>query len=157
MDYKRLDKKAMYYMYTKEILGNLIFIAILMVAGHFIPWKDWYIQGAKYLIIVITVIQMLASPFYRYRVYAYKVDGESIDIKDGFLTIKRSIVPIERIHNIEISKGPLLRLFGLADLTIITAGSNIKMPMLSDEEAERIGESLQILINQMVRSIHDGE
>jgi len=144
-------------MYTKEILGNLIFIAILMVAGHFIPWKDWYIQGAKYLIIVITVIQMLASPFYRYRVYAYKVDGESIDIKDGFLTIKRSIVPIERIHNIEISKGPLLRLFGLADLTIITAGSNIKMPMLSDEEAERIGESLQILINQMVRSIHDGE
>ena len=157
MDYKRLDKKAMYYMYAKEIIENLIFIAIVMIAGHFIPWKDGYIQSAKYLLIAISIILMFMSPFYRYRVYTYKVDGESIDIKDGVLTIKRAIVPIERIHNIEISKGPLLRLFGLADLTIITAGSNIKMHMLSEEEAERIGESLQTLINQMVRSINDGE
>lgn len=144
-------------MYIKEIIGSAILIAIVYIAGYFIPWKDWYIQAAKYLIVIITMIHMLVAPFYRYQVYTYKVDGESIDIKDGFLTIKRAIVPIERIHNIEISKGPILRLFGLADLTIITAGSNVKVPMLTQEEAEGIGESLQHRINDIVRSIQDGE
>lgn len=51
------------------------------------------------------------------------------------------------MHNIEISKGPVNHLFGLAEVKVTTAGSTIPIKYLEDRQAEFIVEALQKRIN----------
>ena len=54
--------------------------------------------------------------------YRYSINEECIDIREGYLFVKRNIVPIERLHKLEISKGPIDQIFHVAKVTVTTAG-----------------------------------
>ena len=43
-------------------------------------------------------------------------------LREGYLFVKRNIVPIERLHKLEISKGPIDQIFHVAKVTVTTAG-----------------------------------
>lgn len=72
-------------------------------------------------------------------------------VVEGLWFIKKSIAPIERIHQIAVSRGPIDRIFGLSKVSITTAGGVIVIRFLDDEIAQEIADSLKVRINNIVK------
>ena len=61
------------------------------------------------------------------------------------------LVPIERVHQVEVSRGPVNSMLGLVEVTITTAGGVATLSYLEVEEAERVAGVLDSLVGRMLR------
>lgn len=56
---------------------------------------------------------------------------------------------MERLHKLQVERGPVARAFGVANVVVTTAGGDVEINLLEDEKAEQIAENLQKRINQI--------
>ncbi len=105
------------------------------------------------------LIRCAGEPYFRYHRYRYSINEECIDIKEGYLFVKRNIVPIERLHKLQTLKGPIDQMFKVAKVVVTTAGGDVTIRFLEEEKAEQIAENLRGRINEIVVSQReeDGE
>lgn len=151
MKYERLSKKAMGCMYTASaIVDVIVFVGAVILWNRVIPHK-WLWENVIYgAILVMCVLDLSIVPYIRYCRYRYCITDECIDVKEGFLFIARDIVPIERLHKIRTVRGPIDRIFGLTKVIVTTAGGDVTIRFLEEEQADRIAESLQKRVNEIV-------
>ena len=76
------------------------------------------------------------------------------DVPEGSGVIIRShfLVPVERIHQVQVDKGPILRKFGLASVTVTTAGGIANLEYLDEPIAEDIAQNLNEKIIKMLKA-----
>lgn len=157
MQYEKLSKKALKCMYvgagTQFVVLTAI-ITVLIIVFH----KEWpaFVTGILLGVIGLEVLYFIIAPKVRYERYRYILTEEELEVRKGIITIKTEIVPIERLHKIEVSCGPILRAFGLKDVLATTAGSDIKVEFLTDEVADKIAEHLKKRINTIVIEEREG-
>lgn len=146
-----VSKKAMY-------LANIILI-VIVVAIFGSPFYGPGLFGdlltpARVLcaiVTVVTVVYGLAAPQIIYRRYRYRIDDEKADLRRGVLFITHTMVPIERIHQVDVSRGPINRAFGLADVTITTAGGEVTIEHLEEDVAEDVAARLNQSVVRMLK------
>ena len=161
MKYEKLSKRALGCMYVATALASVIALAVIG-AGNWL-WifpKDMDMLKAVSLALMILILfDALASPYFRYHRYRYSINEECIDIKEGYLFVKRNIVPIERLHKLQTLKGPIDQMFKVAKVVVTTAGGDVTIRFLEEEKAEQIAENLRGRINEIVVSQReeDGE
>mgnify|MGYP000025429472 CR=1 FL=1 len=124
MAYEKLSRRALGCMYTAEIIGDVIFIVLIGIVNIFwlIPKQIEIGRWISAVLLIYAAVSMLAEPYFRYNRYRYSINEECIDIREGYLFVKRNIVPIERLHKLEISKGPIDQIFHVAKVTVTTGG-----------------------------------
>ncbi len=152
MQYEKLSKRALKCMYTATFLAGL---AVLIVVGAVNYFRLFSVDTkigriVSMIIIVLTLLDMILSPYFRYYRYRYSINNECIDIKEGYLFVKRHIVPIERLHKLQTAKGPIDQIFKVAKVVVTTAGGDITIRFLDEEKAEQVAESLKKRINEIV-------
>lgn len=150
MHFQTLNRKAMGCMYISTGLLTLISIAVLTFIMYFFSLFSHPELNIIYLIlIVLSIANAIISPPFRYRRYRYAIDDECIDIKEGYLWVEEHIVPMERLHQIAMSQGPIDRIFGLTKVLVTTAGGEVTIRFLEYEKAQRIADTLKTKINQI--------
>ena len=158
---EKLSKKALGCMYVATALGSLVMLGVLVAANVliFVP-EDIQVGKVVSLILgVVILTHTVISPYFRFHRYAYKIDEEFIDIREGYLFVTRQIVPIERLHKMQIVRGPIDSIFGVGKVKVTTAGGDVVIRFLEQEKAEKIAEGLGRYINHMVEEQRekDGE
>lgn len=151
MHYEYLSKRALKCMYTAGAVTAAAVLAILGVLNCFFFFPKGFSIG-KYIsliLLILTLIDLLISPYFRYCRYRYRITEECIDIREGYLFIKRHIVPIERLHKLKMTKGPIDQMFKVANVVVTTAGGDVTIRFLEAEKAEQIADSLRKRINQI--------
>ncbi|WP_400236944.1 PH domain-containing protein [Methanomethylophilus alvi] len=93
----------------------------------------------------------MAPPVF-YRHYRYLLDGEKIDVVCGVIFIRHTFVPIERVMQVEVTHGPINRMWGLADVVVTTAGGVAQIQYLEPDEAERVANDLGQIVNKVLRA-----
>ncbi len=151
--YNFLNPKSKSVMYIKYgIVAAVLIVAAVIL---FVFRKDAGISDiAAYAVIAaaaILSIILLAMPTIFYRHYRYIVDSEKVDVRSGVFFIKRTVVPIERVHQVQVKTGPLSNRVGLADVWVTTAGGNAVIQYLDREIADSIAEHLKDSINKIIR------
>ena len=63
---------------------------------------------------------------------------DRIEICEGLIFLRRTIVPIDRIYQIDIRTGPLDNAVGVAKVIVTTAGSTAAFRFLEPEAADEI-------------------
>ena len=154
MKYEKLSKRALGCMYVATALASVIALAVIgAVNWLWIFPKDMDMLKAVSLALMILILfDALASPYFRYHRYRYSINEECIDIKEGYLFVKRNIVPIERLHKLQTLKGPIDQMFKVAKVVVTTAGGDVTIRFLEEEKAEQIAENLRGRINEIVVS-----
>lgn len=151
MDYVKLNPKAEKCMRVNEIIKDVIFLAAAIVADYFILWERSHMAclliGAG--IIVLAAVCIIIIPRIRYERYRYIIDSANIRVREGIFWIKETIIPMERLHKIQVSQGPVDRMFKLSSVRVTTAGGDGIIKFLADEEASQITEHLKDKINQI--------
>ena len=152
MTYEKLSKGALKCMYIATSLGSgiLIIIALLLNKMIFIPGNMGNAKLIALIVVVLVLANAIISPYFRFHRYRYCINEECIDIKEGYLFVKREIVPIERLHKLEMQKGPIDRICGVAKLIVTTAGGDVTLRFVEDDKAEQIADFLKKRINQIV-------
>lgn len=69
------------------------------------------------------VVSVVVAPLWRYRVHRWEISPQAVYTRTGWLTQERRIAPISRVQTVDTYRGPLDRLFGLANVTVTTASS----------------------------------
>lgn len=133
---------------------------LVWAIGAAIPWTVlavaqvvWFVLDARLgwlhaVVAVATVIGVatfvVLAPLWRYRVHRWEVGAQAVYTRSGWLVQERRIAPISRVQTVDTHRGPLARLFGLADVTVTTASSAgaVRIVALDSEVADRIAAQL---------------
>lgn len=158
---EKLSKRALGCIYTATIMTSIIEIAII-AAINFIWLFPYEIQAGKIgsaVLVGVILIHTVISPFLRFYRYQYEINEEFIDVREGYIFVERSLVPLERLHKMQTIRGPIDRLFKVAKVVVTTAGGDVTLRFLDEEKAEFIAENLGRRINQIVKEQreNDGE
>jgi uncharacterized protein len=101
--------------------------------------------GVAVLIILVVVIGwwwfVLRG---RYHAWGYAERGDDLLVRRGLLVRRLSVVPYGRMQLIEVTAGPVDRLFGLATVQLHTASASTdaRIPGLTAAEAQRLRDRL---------------
>ena len=151
--YRFLNPKSKLAMYAKNLIFIVAMIAVDVILC--IVRADLEADMAAIYILtgVIAVISLclLIWPMIFYRHYRYIVDTEKVDVHRGVLFITRTVVPIERIHQVEVKRGPISNALGLADVVITTAGGSASIQYLEFQVAQSIADYLNDTVNKIIR------
>jgi len=152
--YYTLPKRSMGSMYVKSLI-LLVILAIMTVGSHYYLAIEgitgtWAIL--LYSIYALVAVYLLIWPAVYFARYRYRISKDRIDIRRGVFVIRHTVVPTERVHQLEVTLGPINNLFRLADVTITTAGGIASIQYLDREVASEIADSLNEYITDIIRS-----
>lgn len=109
---------------------------------------NWWIIPVGAYGLLVTFYLLAVERSFRYKAYA--VREQDIMYRHGWIVRSLKICPFNRIQNCSVNTGPLERKFGLASLTLFTAGSqgaDLRIPGLLQEEADRLRHFVLTKIN----------
>ncbi len=89
---------------------------------------------------------VLIAPGRVYRRLGYAIDARLLRIVRGWLFHADTIVPLVRVQHIDVTAGPIDKLFGIANLVVHTAGTHnsiVTLPGLSPVRAAAIREAIR--------------
>ena len=90
---------------------------------EFGPWTD-FMRALGPLLFVLFFVQLVASLAVLrlgYEMRWYLVSDRALRIRHGIFSLREQTVTVVNIQNMAVKRGPLQRLFGIADLEIRTA------------------------------------
>jgi membrane protein YdbS with pleckstrin-like domain len=98
------------------VVGQVVWFAI----DSRLTWLHWIAAAVTVFGIVVFVVIV---PLWRYRVHRWDIGAQAVYTRTGWLVQERRIAPISRVQTVDTQRGPLDRLFGLANVTVTTASS----------------------------------
>lgn len=152
--YGVLPKRSVGAMYVANAVAFVITLVLFYALYYFVISEYDVPRIIKILMLALfatITLYLLVSPPIYYARYRYKIDEDRIDIRHGILFITHDIVPIERIHQLSVSRGPINNMFRLADVTITTAGGNVVIKLLEVHTAEDIADKLNEYIVELLK------
>jgi len=115
------------------LLGNALFdqplfgLAFWMVLPVLVGlWLFWYPRRA-------------------YEAWGYRVDERILETKSGIVFRVLRLLPLSRLQHVDLRRGPLERMHGLASVVLYTAGTHeavLVIPGLEHEIATRLRDQL---------------
>ena len=151
LEYKMLAPASKRSMYVSHLIIVMAIITVAVFSGMFLMK---YLAIASYLIYAcaaLLTIFFLVRPVLYHRFYRYVITDDRIDTRQGVLVRSHTVVPIERIHQVEVVRGPINGMFGLANVKITTAGGVAQIKFLEIPVAESIVDGLNEVINKIIR------
>lgn len=153
-NYRTPSPKAIKLMRITSMLCMFFFwiVPVLILTGAI-----WDEAGVKALVLpgfalLIAIVYTLIAPKIRFKRYRYLIAHDRIEIIEGLIFIRRTIVPIDRIYQIDIRKGPLDSAVGVAKVVITTAGSSAAFRFLEPEAADEIAMYINETVLKKIKS-----
>ena len=142
-----LSRAAIGLWVTQGVVGALVYGALaaafvlFVPVGGPVPVLRWLLPA---LVAVYAVAAIGIRPWFRYRVHRWEVTGEAVYTLTGWLTRTWTLVPISRIQTVDVTRGVLQQLFGLATVAVLTASSQgtVRVWHLEADVAGRVADDL---------------
>jgi membrane protein YdbS with pleckstrin-like domain len=143
-DYKRVSPKYVLVVIVSSLVGGIVASAIAVLLWLVAHW--WWAWIALVVIVIITIIQLIIAPR-RARAIGYQLRDDDLLLRRGIMFQRFVAVPYGRMQLVDITRGPVARLLGLADLKFVTAAAstNVMVPGLPEDDAAALRDSLVAL------------
>jgi uncharacterized protein len=118
-----------------------VVLALAQAVWFVVDHRMWWLNAAAAVLTVFCVVVFVGVvPLWRFRVHRWDVSPEAVYTRSGWLVQERRIVPISRVQTVDTERGPLDRLFGLANVTVTTASSAgaVRIAALDSDVADRV-------------------
>ncbi|WP_156760813.1 PH domain-containing protein [Microbacterium karelineae] len=125
----------------QEILGVVV-VAIVAIVVFMIADQPW-VFGIAGIIVFFQLVSLVILPR-QAKALGYMLRGDDIVFRKGILWQRMVAVPYGRMQLIDITHGPLDRLFGVAKLKMVTAAAStgVEIPGLSQAAADALRDTL---------------
>lgn len=153
-NYRTPSPKAIKLMRITSTLSLSIFLVIpTIIASLYYRYILSYMSIILIAVIILfSIIYVAITPRIRFNRYKYLIEPDRIEIIEGLFFIRRTIVPIDRIYQIDIQKGPIDNAVGVAKVKLTTAGSSAAFRFLEPETADEIAMHLNTCVLEKIKS-----
>ncbi len=99
---------------------------------------------APFAVAAYAVVAIGVRPWFKHRTYRWEVTGEVAYTRTGWLSRTWTLVPISRIQTVDVTRGLLQQVFGLATVAVFTASSQgtVRIWHLEHGIAQRVADDL---------------
>jgi membrane protein YdbS with pleckstrin-like domain len=153
--YRKLNRKCIRSMYIGYGIAYTILLAAFLVLMSYARETLGSAYGTAWLLgivaLALILVYVVAAPPVFYARYWYRITEDKVDVRSGILILRHIMVPIERVHQVEVTRGPIDNMLGLGHVNITTAGGTAKISYLEIDEAERIADRLNELVGTILR------
>jgi membrane protein YdbS with pleckstrin-like domain len=147
-----LDRRYVHVLRIGVALTILPVLAAAFGVELALVTKDLIEHGAVIApVVALSAMALVFLPHRRWRRWGYSMAGEQLRVARGWMFRTDTIVPFKRIQHIDVGEGPIERLFGLASLTVHTAGTHnsiVTLPGLSRADAEAMRDAMRLHIRR---------
>lgn len=140
----RIDRPRLRWYFRTQILLAVVPLLVLVglaaaTGGRHVSWSSWIFPG---VVALVTAAAAIWAPAWRVSALRYRLEGSTLRIDEGILFRKRKSIPLDRITDLAMVQGPLMRCFGIWAIHVQTAGSTRQLPEgvlhgLADAESAR--------------------
>ncbi len=125
------------------VLGALIAVGVGAAAAQAGVGAGWAAAGGV-VVVTAVVLRFLRN---RVRSWAYQERDEDLVVKRGVAFRRLSVVPYGRMQFVDVTAGPIERLFKLSTIKLHTAAAatDARIPGLEQDEAARLRDQLASL------------
>ncbi|MFC5789550.1 PH domain-containing protein [Agromyces tardus] len=131
-----------------EVVGSLIGTAVL-VGGLLIVNALFDLTWAVWIAVAVGIAALIGIAFEprRVRSIGYRLRADDLVFRRGIMFQRQVAVPYGRMQLVDITRGPVARALGLADLRFVTAAAAtaVTLPGLPLEDAESLRDELVAL------------
>lgn len=102
-------------------------------------------------VLLIALALIIRVPARRYNARGYQISADRLRVVRGLMFRVDTVVPFGRVQHIDVDQGPLDRFFGIATLTLHTAGNHnasVALPGLGEELAREMREGIRAHIRR---------
>lgn len=145
---ERLERRVVSYWYVTDLVRSLVFAAILVVGADAYSTHGSgpaYVATAAWIAASMVVAAAVLTPPLAYGAWRFSVDDHLLSMRYGILFVEERRVPVPRMQHVDLVRGPIERMFGLATLVVFTAGnegSAFRVPGLSRSRAEALRDRI---------------
>jgi uncharacterized protein len=139
----RVSPRAVWYWTVRAVPGWLLLVAVQVVWWLVVPDGAWHVWALAATVLV-ALAHLAVMPRWRYAVHRWEVAPHAVYTQTGWFSQEKRIAPINRIQTVDSERGPLERLFRLANVTVTTASARGPLGIhgLDAEQAQRLVEDL---------------
>lgn len=127
-----------------QIIGTIIFFVIALVVFGWLGFSGqmwaWIVFGVA---VIGAIIELAITPR-QAKAIGYQLRDDDLVFRRGIMWQRIVAVPYGRMQLVDITRGPLARGLGLAEVKLVTAAAatGVSIPGLPDDEAERLRDHL---------------
>ena len=102
-------------------------------------------------VLLAAAFTIARTPLRRYAVRGYVMGEDRLRVVRGLWFRSDTVVPFGRVQHIDVDQGPLERAYGLATLTLHTAGNHnasVALPGLAEADARAMRETIRARIGR---------
>ena len=121
---ERVSRRAMLMWTVEALVGATVLLAGQVVwwfvdssssrTAHWVVGAVWLAAAAAYAVVM---------PRWRYRVHRWESTARAVYTQTGWLWQERRIAPLSRVQTVDLERGPVAQLLGLASVTVTTASA----------------------------------
>jgi uncharacterized protein len=139
----RLPARVTRYWRWRAFYGSLPILVLLVSGAIVLPWGPWWVRwGIVGVVVAVVAACIIILPPVRYRVFWFAISSTEIDIQDGIIFIRRSVVPMHRVQTLRSERGPMADHYRMTNLKIRTAAGSVSLSGLDRGEADELCERI---------------
>ena len=119
----RVSPQAVPFWRVSALIGDAILVVAAVVAYVVVPDVPGWTLALVLLVAAAAIAHVVLMPQIRYRVHRWEVTDTAVHTRSGWIGRETRIAPISRVQTVDSRQGALMRLFGLASITVTTASA----------------------------------
>jgi uncharacterized protein len=119
----RVSPRAIGFWTVSALLGDAGVVVAALVAWLVVPDVPGWAGLVVLLLGLLAAAHVVLMPRIRYRVHRWEVTDTAVHTRSGWLGRESRIAPLSRVQTVDSRQGALMRVFGLASITVTTASA----------------------------------
>lgn len=149
----RVSPRAVQYWTVNSALGGIVAWVVMFAIAWFLPADPWWAVALRWIFVLgmaANVVEVVAEPVIRFRRTRWEVADGQVFVQTGWLSRDQRIAPLSRVQTVDTHRGAIMRLYGLAEITVTTASAAgpITIPCLDSDLADRLTAELARITGQ---------
>ncbi len=129
-------------LWTLTALGQVLVLLVVggALGARLIP--DGLRLPVLLVVAAAAIIHVGVLPRLRWRRWRYEVRAQEIDLRRGAFTVRRTLVPMNRVQHVDTRRTVVSEIFGLAAVVFHTAAGANEIPALREADAAEIRDRI---------------
>ncbi len=119
----QVSPRAIAFWTVSALIGDAVLVIGVLVAWLVVPGAPGWVGLLVLLLALLAVAHVVLMPRIRFRVHRWEVTDTAVHTREGWIGRQSRIAPISRVQTVDSRQGALMRLFGLASITVTTASA----------------------------------
>lgn len=119
----QVSPRAIPYWTVSALVGDAVLVIGAAIAYVLVPDVPGWVGLIVLLLALLAAVHVLVMPRIRYQVHRWEVSDAAVHTRAGWIGRQSRIAPISRVQTVDSRQGALMRLFGLASITVTTASA----------------------------------